>query len=85
MLKKSIAVLLSLVICTCMGTTAFAATNTSTPDSEMTSSELIAYLNSVDFGVDVTFTELPATRSNNSDLLKFDSVEEVRDGFPTTV
>lgn len=46
MLKKSMAFLLSLVICVCTGTTAFAATNATIPDSEMTSSELVAYLNS---------------------------------------
>lgn len=77
MLKKSIAIILSLVIVMCTGTTAFASENTTTPDSNMKSSELVACLNSVDFGVDVTFSELPAARSSSSTLLEFDSVEEV--------
>ena len=81
MLKKSIAVFLSLVIIMCMETTAFAATNNTASDSKMTSSELVAYLNSVDFGVDVTFTELPATRLSDSELLEFDSVEDVESYF----
>ena len=35
-------------------------------------------MNSVDFGIDITFTELPTVRSNtsNNNLLQFDSVEE---------
>ena len=77
MLKKSIALLMSVVICICMGTVAFAAENTPTTDSGMTASELLEYLNSVDFGTDITFTELPTTRTNNNNLLQFDSVHEV--------
>lgn len=39
------------------------------------SSEMVDYLNNVDFGTDITFTELPS--DNNSDnYLKFDSLEE---------
>lgn len=60
-----------------MSVTAFAEENTPTPNSKITASEVVEYLNSVDFGTDVTFTELPATRSSSNDLIKFDSVEQI--------
>lgn len=72
---------MSVVICICMGTTAFAAETTPITDSKITSSELVEYLNSVEFGIDVTFTELPTIRSSNNDLLQFDSVEAAETYF----
>jgi hypothetical protein len=69
---------LSAIICVFWGTTTFATTNTPTSSSKMTSTEITKYLNSVDFGVDITFKELPVTRSSNNNLLTFDSVEEAK-------
>lgn len=78
MFKKSMILVLSAIICVFWGTTTFATTNTPTSSSKMTSTEITKYLNSVDFGVDITFKELPVTRSSNNNLLKFDSVEEAK-------
>ncbi len=77
MLKKSIALLMSVVICIYMETTTFAAENTQTTDSGITASQLVEYLNSVDFGTDITFTEFQTARLSNNNLLKFDSIEAV--------
>ena len=78
MFKKSMILVLSAIICVFWGTTTFATTNTPTSSSKMTSTEITKYLNSVDFGVDITFKELPVTRSSNNNLLTFDSVEEAK-------
>ena len=78
MFKKFMILVLSAIICVFWGTTTFATTNTPTSSSKMTSTEITKYLNSVDFGVDITFKELPVTRSSNNNLLKFDSVEEAK-------
>ena len=77
MLKKSIALLMSVVICIYMETTTFAAENTQATDSGITASQLVEYLNSVDFGTDITFTEFQTARLSNNNLLKFDSIEAV--------
>lgn len=61
-------------------TTAFAADLTSPEKkvgSVMTVDDVIEQLNSIDFGMDITFTALPQSRASNSqECLEFDSVKD---------
>lgn len=43
----------------------------------ITADELLEQLNSIDFGIEATFTELPQSRMNNQELLGFNSVEDM--------
>ncbi|WP_313527699.1 hypothetical protein [Anaerotignum sp.] len=73
----SLTLMLSMIFS--LGTTAFAA-GTVIPETKVsgtvTVDELIEHLNSVDFGRNITFTALPQSRTNEQELLKFDSVED---------
>lgn len=87
MLKKLLAMALSVTMVLEMGTTAFAADkeiDTSVVTEEdirevVTMDELLEHLNSIDFGRDVTFTALPQSRSGNQEMIKFDSVEDAEE------
>ncbi|AEE90568.1 conserved exported protein of unknown function [Tepidanaerobacter acetatoxydans Re1] len=82
MLKKMLTILLSVIMTMSMGSAAFAAeqlnniNNVSKPVT-MSMDELINYLNSIDFGSDITFAPLMQTKSSNQDLITFDSLYEV--------
>jgi hypothetical protein len=80
MVKKLLATVLSLVMLSGMGTTVFAADAAVLSGNEVNETmpvdELIEQLNSIDFGMDVTFTALSQSRSNDQELQEFDSIED---------
>lgn len=78
MFKKSLTMVLSVIMILGMGTTTLAADTIALEKEigETTTDDLIKDLNSIDFGREVTFTALPQSQLNDQNLLKFDSVEE---------
>lgn len=80
MFKKSLAMLLSVIMILGMGTMAFAADASVVSEKKgketITEDELIDQLSSIDFGTDVTFTALPQSKLSDQELLEFDSVED---------
>jgi hypothetical protein len=80
MVKKLLATVLSVIMLSGMGTTVFAADAAVLSENEVNKAmpvdELIEQLKSIDFGMDVTFTALSQSRSNDQALQEFDSIED---------